>query len=74
MYKRVPFSYISSEAGGSSRGIVGTKLDCGVEVSKFEMQSRYYIHFRTNTHWKRYEPPNSPSYGLNSINAVLLQG
>ena len=42
-------------------------LDCGFEVSKFELQSHYYVRF-----WKRYEPPYTPSYGLDSINAVLL--
>ena len=24
-------------------------LDCGIVVSEFELQSRYYVHFRTNT-------------------------
>ena len=24
-------------------------LNCDREVSKFELQSRYYVHFRTNT-------------------------
>ena len=24
-------------------------LDCGLEVSEFELQSRYYVHFLTNT-------------------------
>ena len=24
-------------------------LDCGIVVTEFEPQSRYYIHFRTNT-------------------------
>ena len=27
-------------------------MDCGFEVSKFELQSHYYIHFQTNTHRK----------------------
>ena len=26
--------------------------DCETVVSKFELQSRYYVHFRTNTHGK----------------------
>ena len=24
-------------------------MDCEIVVSKFELQSRYYVHFRTNT-------------------------
>ena len=24
-------------------------MDCGIVVSKFELQSCYYVHFRTNT-------------------------
>ena len=24
-------------------------LNCGIVVSEFELQSRYYVHFRTNT-------------------------
>ena len=23
-------------------------MDCGIVVSEFELQSRYYVHFRTN--------------------------
>ena len=24
-------------------------LECGIVVREFELQSRYYVHFRTNT-------------------------
>ena len=24
-------------------------MNCGIVVSDFELQSRYYVHFRTNT-------------------------
>ena len=24
-------------------------IDCGIVVSEFELQSRYYVHFRPNT-------------------------
>ena len=47
-------------------------MDCGNVESEFELQSRYYVHFRTNTLGKRYEPPYPPSYGLNSTTTVLL--
>ena len=31
------------------RGVVGNVLDWGIVDREFELQSRYYIHFRTNT-------------------------
>ena len=33
---------------GSPYGVLAYVLDCDIEVSKFEPQSFYYIHFRTN--------------------------
>ena len=32
----------------SPRGIMAKVLDCGLEVSGFQLQSSYYVHFRTN--------------------------
>ena len=29
--------------------IIATMLDCGLELSDFELQLRYYVHFQTNT-------------------------
>ena len=57
---------------GCPRGVMVKAMNCGIVVSKFELQSCYYIHFRTNTLWERYEPPYPPSYGLNSTTIVLL--
>ena len=34
---------------GSSRGVVANMRDGNIVVSEFELQSRSYIHFRTNT-------------------------
>ena len=31
------------------RGVVANVLSCNIVVSAFEFQSRYYIHFQTNT-------------------------
>ena len=45
----------------------------GFEVSEFELQSRYYVHFRANNLGKGIEPPYPSSYVLNSITAVFLQ-
>ena len=33
----------------SPYGIVANELDCNIVVSEFVLQSRYYIHFQTNT-------------------------
>ena len=47
-------------------------MDCGIVVSKFELQLHYYVHFRANTLGKGMNPPYPPSYGLNSTTTVLL--
>ena len=38
------------------RGVMVKALDCGIVVSEFEFQSRYYVHFRTNTIGKVMNP------------------
>ena len=30
-------------------GVMDKVLDCGLKISEFELQSRHYVHFRTNT-------------------------
>ena len=49
-------------------------LGCGIEVSEFELQSRYDAHFRTDTLGKGMKPPYPPSYGLNSTTTVYFEG
>ena len=49
-------------------------LDYGIVVIQFEFQLCYYIHFRTNTLGKGYEPPYPSSYGLNNIITALKDG
>ena len=56
-----------------TRSVMANVLTSGLEVSEFELQSRYYVHFRTNTTGKGMNY-YSPSYGLNSITAILPQG
>ena len=34
-------------------------LECGIVVIVFELQSRYYVHFRTNTLGKGMNPSSS---------------
>ena len=31
------------------RGVIVKAMDSGIVVSEFVLQSRYYVHFRTNT-------------------------
>ena len=38
-------------------------LDCGLEVHEFELQLRYYVHFRTNSPGKNMNPVMSPAMG-----------
>ena len=35
--------------GGCRRSVMVKAMDCEIVVSEFELQSRYYIHFLTNT-------------------------
>ena len=54
--------------------ILVNALDCGIVVSKFKLQSCYYVHFWANTPGKGMKPSYPPSYGLNSTTTVLLEG
>ena len=57
------FSYYIRE---SPRDVVAYVLNCDIIVSKFELQSRYFVHFRTNT-------LDSSHCGLNNSTKVFLQ-
>ena len=35
--------------GAFPRGVMVKAMDCRIVVSKFGLQLRYYVHFRTNT-------------------------
>ena len=59
----------------SSWGSVSNLLDCDILVKQFELQSSYYVHFRTNTCRKRKDSFDLlPSFGLNNTTTVFLQG
>ena len=47
-------------------------MDCGIVVSEFVLQSRYYVHFRANTLGKGINPLILPDMGLNSTTTVHL--
>ena len=46
-----------------SRGVMVKAMDCGIVVSGFVLQSRYYFHFRANTLGKDMNPLILPSMG-----------
>ena len=50
---------ISSSINGCPRGVMVKVMDCGIVVSEFVLQSRYYVHFRANTLGKRMNPLSS---------------
>ena len=39
-----------------NRGVIFKAMDCVIVVSEFDLQSRYYVHFRTNTPRKGMNP------------------
>ena len=49
--------------GGCPRGVMFKVMDCGIVVREFELQSRYYIHFRANTLGKGMNPLILPPMG-----------
>ena len=48
---------------GCSRDVMVKAMDCGILVSELELQSRYYVHFRTNTRGKGMNPVILPAMG-----------
>ena len=49
--------------GACPRGVMVKAMDCGIVVSEFVLQSRYYVHFRTNTLGKGMNPFILPAMG-----------
>ena len=48
---------------GCPRGVMVKAMDCGIVVSEFEIQSRYYAQFRANTLGKVMNPLILPTMG-----------
>ena len=44
---------------GCRRGVMVKAIDCRIVISEFELQSRYYVHFRANTLGKVWTPLSS---------------
>ena len=51
----VDFYFPLSSQGGPC-GMMAEVLDCKLEVSRFKLQSCYYVHFSMNTLWKSMNP------------------
>ena len=49
--------------GGCPSGVMVKAMDCGIVVREFELQSRYYVHFRANTLGKGMNPLILPAMG-----------
>ena len=49
--------------GGCPRDVMVKAMDCGIVVSEFVLQSRYYVHFRANTLGKGMNPLILPAMG-----------
>ena len=45
------------------RGVMVKAMDCGIVVSEFVLQSRFYVHFRANTFGKGMNPLILPAMG-----------
>ena len=48
---------------GCPRGVMVKAMDCRIVVSEFGLQSRYYVHFLTNTLEKAMNPIILPAVG-----------
>ena len=49
--------------GGCPRSVMVKLMDCGIVVSEFVFQSRYYVHFQANTLRKGINPLILPAMG-----------
>ena len=50
MYSQKSFFFLFwSFRNKNPRVVISKVQNCDLEVSRFELQTRYYIHFRTNT-------------------------
>ena len=47
----------------SSFGVVANVLDCNIVVNEFELQSRYFVYFPTNTLGKDMNHLSPPTNG-----------
>ena len=55
--------YNTGHYWGCPRGVMVKAMNCGIVISEFELQSRYYVHFRANTLGKGMNPLILPAMG-----------
>ena len=56
-------SNIEQVLGATPHGVMVNAMVCKIVAREFELQSRYYIHFRTNTLGKGMNPLILPAMG-----------
>ena len=54
---------VTNNNRGCPRGVMVKAMDCGIVVSEFVLQSRYYVHFQANTLGKGMNPLILPAMG-----------
>ena len=60
--------------GGCTRGTMLKALDCRIVITLVQTPV-VQLHLLSDKYpWESYEPPHPSNYGLNSINAFLLEG
>ena len=59
-------------ARGCPSGVMVNAMDCGIVVIEFELQSRFYVHFRANTLGKGMNPLILPAMGKISPRLFFL--
>ena len=62
---RSPIQTFTKELAGEGcpHGVMVKAMDCGIVVSEFVLQSRYYVLFRANTFGKGMNPLILPAMG-----------
>ena len=63
-----------TNVGGGPRGVMVKVMDYGLVVSWVQTPVSLLFSLSDKYPWERYEPPYPPSYGLNTIAAVFLEG
>ena len=56
VFETVYYDTAVQNVGEYPHGVMVKAMDCGIVVSEFELQSRYYVHFRANTLGKGMNP------------------
>ncbi len=63
MMMRMMIEVLETKQVECPRGVMVKSMDCGIVVSEFVFQSRYYVHFRANTLGKGMNPLILPAMG-----------